>query len=75
MYQAIQLNPYDPNIASYYWALGSSKLVSGRIDEAATLLEKARASNPRLFFVHLWLAAPLGSESNSMRPGARSPSH
>ena len=41
--KAIQLNPYDPNIASYYWALGSSNLVSGRIDEAATLLEKARA--------------------------------
>src|SRR5215469_8117340 len=57
--KAIRLNPYDSNIASYYWALGSSKLVSGGIDEAATLLEKARASNPRLFFVHLWLAAPL----------------
>jgi len=57
--KAIRLNPYDPNIVSYYWALGASKLVSGGIDEAATLLEKARASNPRLFFVHLWLAAPL----------------
>jgi len=57
--KAIRLNPYDPNIASYYWALGSSNLVSGRIDDAASLLEKARAANPRLFFVHLWLAAPL----------------
>jgi class 3 adenylate cyclase/TolB-like protein/tetratricopeptide (TPR) repeat protein len=57
--KAIRLNPYDPNIVSYYWALGASKLVSGEIDEAATWLEKARASNPRLFFVHLWLAAPL----------------
>jgi len=57
--KAIRLNPYDPNIVSYYWALGASKLVSGGIDEAATLLEKARASNPRLFFVHLWLAVPL----------------
>ena len=46
-------------LASYYWALGSSDLVSGRIDDAATLLEKARAANPRLFFVHLWLASPL----------------
>jgi hypothetical protein len=34
-------------------------LISGRIDDAASLLEKARAANPRLFFVHLWLAAPL----------------
>jgi adenylate cyclase len=57
--QAIRLNPYDPNIASYYWALGSSNLVSGHIDDAASLLEKARAANPRLFFVHLWLAATL----------------
>jgi adenylate cyclase len=57
--RAIRLNPYDPNIASYYWALGSSNLVWGRIDDAASLLEKARAANPRLFFVHLWLAAPL----------------
>jgi len=57
--KAIRLNPYDPNIVSYYWALGSSNLVSGRIDDAASLLEKARAANPRLFFVHLWLAAPL----------------
>ena len=61
--KAIQLNPYDPNIASYYWALGSSDLVSGRIDDAASLLEKARAANPRLFFVHLWLAAPLALRS------------
>jgi TolB-like protein/tetratricopeptide (TPR) repeat protein len=57
--KAIRLNPYDPNIVSYYWALGSSNLVSGRIEDAASLLEKARAANPRLFFVHLWLAAPL----------------
>ena len=57
--KAIRLNPFDPNIASYYWALGASKLVSGGIDEAANVLEKARAANPRLFFVHLWLAAPL----------------
>jgi|SRR5215471_13700566 len=55
----IRLNPYDPNIAGYYWALGSSNLIAGEIDEAALLLSKARAANPRLYFVHLWLAAPL----------------
>src|SRR5262252_10903705 len=32
--KAIRLNPRDPNIASYYWALGSANLVAGRIDEA-----------------------------------------
>jgi TolB-like protein len=54
--KAIRLNPHDPNIASYYWALGSSDLVSGRLDDAVMLLSKARAANPRLFFIHFWLA-------------------
>jgi len=57
--RAIRLNPYDPNIASYYWALGSSNLIGGQIEDAGLLLSKARAANPRLYFVHLWLAAPL----------------
>jgi adenylate cyclase len=57
--KAIRLNPHDPNIASYYWALGSSDLVSGRLGDAVTLLSKARAANPRLFFVHFWLAGSL----------------
>ena len=57
--KAIRLNPRDPNIANYYWALGSANLISGRIDEAVILLSKARAANPRLFFIHFWLAASL----------------
>jgi adenylate cyclase len=62
--RAIRLNPYDPNIASYYWALGSSDLISGRVDGALNLLSKARAANPRLYFVHLWLAASLALEGD-----------
>ncbi len=57
--RAIRLNPYDPNIASYYWALGSADLISDRLDDAVTLLSKARAANPRLYFIHLWLAGSL----------------
>jgi hypothetical protein len=38
-------HPHDPNIASYYWAVGSANLVSGRLDDAAILLGKARAAN------------------------------
>jgi len=57
--RAIRLNPHDPNIASYYWALGSADLVSGRVDDAVSLLSKARAANPRLYFTHLWLAGSL----------------
>ena len=57
--RAIRLNPYDPNIASYYWALGSADLISGRLDDAVSFLSKARAANPRLYFIHLWLAGSL----------------
>jgi TolB-like protein len=57
--RAIRLNPHDPNIASYYWALGSADLVSGRVDDAVSLLSKGRAANPRLYFIHLWLAGSL----------------
>jgi class 3 adenylate cyclase/TolB-like protein len=57
--RAIRLNPHDPNIASYYWALGSAELVSGRVDDAVSFLSKARAANPRLYFIHLWLAGSL----------------
>jgi adenylate cyclase len=57
--KAIRLNPHDPNIASYYWALGSANLVAGRLDDAVVLLSKARAANPRLLFIQFWLAASL----------------
>ena len=62
--KAIRLNPHDSNIASYYWALGSANLVSGHLDDAAILLSKARAANPRLFFIHFWLAASLAPKGN-----------
>jgi len=65
--RAIRLNPHDPNIASYYWALGSAELVSSRMDDALSLLSKARAANPRLYFIHLWLAGSLALKGD---PGA-----
>ena len=57
--RAIRLTPHDPNIASYYWALGSADLVSGRVDDAVSLLSKGRAANPRLYVIDLWLAGSL----------------
>ena len=57
-------HPHDPNIASYYWAVGSANLVSGRLDDAAILLGKARAANARLFFTHFRLAASLALKRN-----------
>ncbi len=51
--------PARPEIASYYWALGSAELVSGRVDDAVNVLSKGRAANPRLYFIDLWLAGSL----------------
>jgi tetratricopeptide (TPR) repeat protein len=35
-------------------------LLLGRVDEAIDLLRKARAENPRFWFIHFWLAGALG---------------
>jgi TolB-like protein/Tfp pilus assembly protein PilF len=58
--KAIRLNPYDPNGASFYWCLGMCHLLLGDGDQSIELLLKARASNPGLFYVHLWLAGAFG---------------
>jgi Tfp pilus assembly protein PilF len=58
--KAIRLNPYDPNVASFYWCLGMCHLLLGDADQAIELLLKARASNPSLFYVYLWLAGAFG---------------
>jgi TolB-like protein/class 3 adenylate cyclase/Flp pilus assembly protein TadD len=57
---AIRLNPYDPNIAALYWGLGASHLFLGNIDESVDFLRKGCTANPRLFFIHLFLAGALG---------------
>ncbi len=61
---AIQLDPYDPNISTAYWALGACYLLLGQVDEAIDLLRKARAANDRVWFPHLYLAGALGLEGN-----------
>jgi adenylate cyclase len=61
---AIRLNPYDPNIGTAYWALGTSHLLVGQLDEAIDVLKKARAANSRLWFPHLYLAGAFGLDSN-----------
>src|SRR6266446_3347150 len=58
--RAIRLNPHDPTLASHYAALGSCHLLLGRVDQAIDLLRKARSANPRLYYVHLFLAGALG---------------
>ena len=58
--KAIRLNPRDPNIEGTYWALGMSHLLLGHVDEAIDFFMKARAANPRMYYVHFELAGALG---------------
>jgi TolB-like protein/class 3 adenylate cyclase/Flp pilus assembly protein TadD len=58
--KAIQLNPRDPFVAHYYHGLGSCHLLLGHADLAADMLTRARAGNPRYWYIHLSLAGALG---------------
>jgi len=53
----IRLNPNDPNIALAYWSLGLAHLLQGHLAEAIDWLTKARAANPRIYYIDLDLAA------------------
>jgi adenylate cyclase len=60
----LRLNPNDPNIALAYWSLGLAHLLLGQLDQAIDLLTKARAANPRIYYIHLDLAAALALNGN-----------
>jgi TolB-like protein/Tfp pilus assembly protein PilF len=57
---AIRLNPRDPNIGVFYWALAHSQVLLDHVDEAIDLFRKAIAANPQLWSFHLYLAGALG---------------
>ena len=57
---SMRLDPRDPNAAFADWSLGTCHLLLDHVDEAADLLRKARAENPRVYFFHIYLAAALG---------------
>jgi TolB-like protein/class 3 adenylate cyclase/Flp pilus assembly protein TadD len=58
--KALRLNPYDPNAANLYFALGMCHLVLNDPDRAIEFLMKGRAGNPHGFYGPLWLAGALG---------------
>ena len=58
--RALLLSPRDSDLASVYRALGVSHLLLGHVDQAVELLNRARAENPRFWYIHYWLAAALG---------------
>jgi adenylate cyclase len=55
-----RLSPRDPNIWYRHHWLGTSYLLLGQLERAIELLVQSRASNPRLFYVHLHTASALG---------------
>ncbi|HVH80789.1 MAG TPA: tetratricopeptide repeat protein, partial [Stellaceae bacterium] len=55
----IRLNPNDPNVALACWSLGLAYLLQGDLAPAIDWLTKARAANPRIYYVYLDLAAAL----------------
>ena len=58
--RSIRLSPYEANIGFNYTYLGLCHLLLGRIENAIDHLRIARTSNPRVYVVHLYLAAALG---------------
>jgi TolB-like protein/class 3 adenylate cyclase/Tfp pilus assembly protein PilF len=57
---AIRLNPHDPDIGTFYYALAHCHLLLGHVDQAINLFRKSIAANPQQWYVHLNLAAALG---------------
>ena len=58
--RAIRLSPRDPNIGECFFLIGRAHLLAERLDEAIRWLEKGRSSSPRLWYIHLTLAAAYG---------------
>src|SRR6516225_10918336 len=58
--KALLLSPRDSDLASVYRALGMCHLLLGHADQAVELLSRARAENPRFWYIHYWLSAALG---------------
>jgi TolB-like protein len=58
--RSIRISPYEANISFNYTYSGLCHLLLGRVDKAIENLRMARASNPRIYIEHLYLAAALG---------------
>ena len=64
---AIRLSPYGPGIAPWYGRIGVIQLLEAHTEKAIASLEKAKNGNPRLPFVHAYLAAAYALEGQTQR--------
>jgi adenylate cyclase len=55
--QAIRLDPRNPRIENTYFRIGQAHLLLSETDEAIVWLEKALGANPKIGFVHAFLAS------------------
>jgi tetratricopeptide (TPR) repeat protein len=68
--RSLRLSPHDFFAPISHSWLGLCHLLLGNTEEAITSLRTARAINPQLFFIHLWLAAALGLTGDLDEAGA-----
>jgi adenylate cyclase len=68
--QALRLSPRDNRAGNWLGRIGLVHLLQSCTDEAILWLEKARAANPALPFVHIWLAAAYALKGANERAAA-----
>jgi adenylate cyclase len=58
--KSLRIDPRSRNLAVPLWGLGYAHLMLGHVDAAIDCLRRARAANPRLYYIHMHLAGALG---------------
>jgi adenylate cyclase len=67
--RCLRLAPHDRTSPGNHALLGLCKLLLGNIEEAIIILRRSRSGNPRLYFVHLFLAAALALRGEQQEAG------
>jgi adenylate cyclase len=68
--RVIRLDPRDPNIANFYWRIGSVHLLQSHFRDAVLWLERARSANPRIAGIHGALVSAYALEGETERATA-----
>ena len=67
--RSIRLSPHEANVGFNYTYSGLCHLLLGRVEKAVDHLRMARTSNPRIYIVHLYLAAALALNGDLTEAG------